>query len=364
MKFIGFLICYTLALTQVIIMCPNYTCPTSSESPISSLLRTLQTNNLCLTYASTGVFNGYQCPSKTYCATTQTSNDYYCSPASAAWGLSYPGEVCIYSINCIFGAACTNGICVGQAVGTTCLVDPQCDVDLFCNPVTGKCAALAAYNVTCNIAIPCQSHLYCDYTAQRCLIKGTLANYQATPTRWACQTLYAFSPNGGTKTCYDQPLLANQSNTTVTTNCTMGYKCNYTISGNGGSYAPQRDCQCAYSSDGTAFCPAAHGAFSQNISILVNFTQNVLPHCHISSPITCFSRSNLNQTNFNTSWITMANLYNAPLYQNNLLCVQKGINQVYFAMLNGNYQPPMPTPNNSVSTYTALTVMAGLVLLI
>jgi len=366
MKIQAQLICLAIAFSQIITTCTNFTCPTSNDSPITSLLRTLQTTNLCLTFnTAVQVYNAYQCASKTYCTPTANSNDYYCNPASSAASISYPGEVCQYTINCIGGGTCTNGICVGQKSGIACLSDDQCDVDLFCNPASGQCSALAAYNISCNYGTPCQSHLFCDITTGKCLIKGTLANYVATPTRWACQTLYAYTPANGTKSCYDQPLLVNQSNTTISTNCTIGYKCNYTISGNGGSYAPQKDCQCGYAADGSAYCPAAQGAFSQNISILVNFTQNVLPHCHISTPVTCFSRSNLNQSSFNTSWITANTMWDAPLYQNNPICVQKGINQIYFAMLNGNYQPPQNnTPSLSFVQYGAMTMMAGLMLLI
>jgi hypothetical protein len=342
--------------------CPTYQCLQTTH------MRSLDSSTYCLLAHTTTipiVFSANSCPANTYCTIGANADNYYCNSAPNAFNLSYPGEMCNTTNNCIGGATCQSNVCKGLLSSQSCSSDVQCDVDLFCSPVTNKCSPLGAYNSSCSIMQPCQSHLYCDSYSLTCLLKGTLDNFRNTPTRWACKNFFAIKSEGKLQ-CWSPPAFAEDTNNSMTTKpCTIGGSdCRYIISNSVEYY---KDCRCGYTANLTnsGYCPIAEGALSNNISVLQTYIQSN-PRCHILAQLVCFSQANWNNSNFKTAWITMQNLQNIELYQNNPDCVKNGLNQLYTLMSAGNYVPPVINNTNSTSIvdFGVGALMMGMMLLI
>lgn len=345
----------------------NFSCPTY-QCANATLMRKLDSTIYCLLAHTTTtpiVFTANSCPQNTYCTIGTNADNYYCNTAPNAYNLSYPGEMCNTTNNCLGGAMCTGNVCKGLLSGQICTSDIQCDVDLYCSPATSKCAPLGAYNSSCSILQPCQSHLYCDSYSFTCLLKGTLDNYRNTPTRWACKNFFAIK-SGEQLQCWTTPTFAEDStNSMMTKPCTLGGNdCRYIISN---SIEYFKNCRCGYTANQTnsGYCPIAEGALSSNISMLQAYIGST-PRCHILSPLVCFSQANWNNSNFKSAWITVQSLENIEIYQGNPDCVKNGINQLYTLMSSGNYVPPVINNTNSTSIidYGVASLMMGMMLLI
>jgi hypothetical protein len=75
--------------------------------------------------------------------------------------------------------------------------------------------------------------------------------------------------------------------------------------------------------------------------------------------LVCFSKNITQNPLFNSSWIAANLIWDGPLYFYNPTCVQGGLNQIFYAMINANYVPPQnntPTPSGALG-YSAIAIM-------
>ena len=97
------------------------------------------------------------------------------------------GEACSADVKCVEGIECTNSKCVGKAVDAECSGLGQCQVGLYCNFSTKKCAKQIGDDKTeCTMDFDCANTLTC--VAKKCVAYGSQENGTEVSSQLACKS--------------------------------------------------------------------------------------------------------------------------------------------------------------------------------
>ena len=132
--------------------CVKYTCKTNSQS---------FTDGTCIAYISS-VY--YVSPCTTgVCPISLGISNSSCTTSPTTLQQLYPGNKCTSDSNCT-SKSCLNGLCAGNLFGQNCVVNTDCDPDLYCSNA-GICDNLIPIqSFGCNNDNNCVNNAGCNVT--------------------------------------------------------------------------------------------------------------------------------------------------------------------------------------------------------
>lgn len=134
-------------------ICPIYQCST----PIQNI-----SNAQCIEKNGFTYFLG-TCSEEYYSYCPPNESDSFCqlplTPSDI--NISYIGEPCVYDRNC-YKSLCTDKICTGFTLNSTCSYTAQCNVGTYC--FNSTCQALQSLNGVCKSDYDCMNNLGCYYS--------------------------------------------------------------------------------------------------------------------------------------------------------------------------------------------------------
>ena len=134
-------------ITQTL-SCSTYSCKPSSLD---------FTNSTCIYSSNTNVYLS-SCPTSTYCPIVSSGNSSCSSIPSPVPQLSYPGESCSSSSDCLYGN-CSNSICIANHWLESCDSTSECHVGLFC--LNGTCWFQRDQYESCSEDTDCKNSMGC-----------------------------------------------------------------------------------------------------------------------------------------------------------------------------------------------------------
>mmetsp|Transcript_12692 Transcript_12692/g.12803 ORF Transcript_12692/g.12803 Transcript_12692/m.12803 type:complete len:396 (+) Transcript_12692:3-1190(+) len=243
--------------------CSMYRCKKSSQ---------IFSSNVCNWYDKNyDIYYIQPClESQTCTAGAKTGANYTCETTPASKLNAYPGEKCSQASDCLYSTGCTNGICVGTALGAACTTSAQCVPGSSCQKVAGTsvCTALIEVGGTnCANDYDCAYNAGCDIISTTTTTNNKCVKYLSlTPGSQVqegscvgnytnlCSSGYcAKSGTGATATylCTDEL----KSNHSLPWKCysTESEACVSNVDSHTGLYAIST-CSCSYSPHGDAYC--------------------------------------------------------------------------------------------------------------
>lgn len=154
-----------------------------SQCPEIVCNKTVAKDGLCSRWVSKRLFMN-MCEKDQFCSLPlDLTKEGHCVKVSETPRL-LPGEYCEYNKQCLHGNICEKSVCRGNEKGKPCMVDGNCDVELYCNSAK-RCTAPTK---DCSKTGKCKSNEICLEGV--CVILGQLKNGSHSTVPGACRSYY------------------------------------------------------------------------------------------------------------------------------------------------------------------------------
>jgi len=263
-------------------LCPIYQC----SGPLNNI-----SNSQCIEKEGFTYTLG-TCPEEYYSYCPPNESDAFCQlpPTPSDINVSYIGEPCVYDRNC-FKSLCTDKVCTGFELNSTCSYTAQCNVGTYCG--NGTCLALQGLGGDCASDFDCMNNLGCYGLV--CVRYFSLGAGEKLENCENGLNYLCSSGACGVGASGDMFCLGNFSSVNaVPAMCSNDGDClmNQTIFSEGYSSG----CQCGYNEFGISYCALAPGDsdFVSFVSLMmqwVNGTQIKKCHTYSRTDLKCINQN-------------------------------------------------------------------------